>query len=59
MRPPGEEDHLYAKEREASEKTTPAGTLTLDLEPPEPCGNIFPLSEPRSLWYFVTAALVI
>ena len=59
MRTPGEEDHLYAKEREASEKTTPAGALTLDLEPPELGGNIFPLFEPRSLWYSVTAALVI
>lgn len=48
---------LYKSRRAVSPKTSCNGTLILDFQVPEQCKSNFLLFKPRSVWYFVVAAL--
>ena len=51
---PRQDGTVYTAQREASGGTIPAGTLNLDFQPPESCGNNCLLFKPRQ-WYPVSA----
>ena len=54
----GEKPAIWHPEKESVSEANPAGILILDFPASRSVSNKFLLSEPPSLWYFVTAAQV-